>query len=1228
MNPKGAHPGISVGAFVCAAVLLFFCGRPARAAETVAAGDYAAVDAIFSKYCLDCHASQDPEAKLVLESFDTLMKGSENGPVVAPGRGDDSLLLRMVEGKVEKDGKQIIMPPGKKRKKLEPPEIAVIKAWIDGGARGPAIAAAVIRELDVPKIVPKGQPRNPINVLIRVPGGDLAAVGRYGEVELRSAATAALVRTLGGHHGNVNALACSPDGAHLFAGSGENVLFGEIKEWNVADGSLVRVLAGHKDAVYALAVSPDGNTLASGSYDQKIKLWDIATGREIKTLSGHNGCIFGLAFRPDGKILASASADHTVKLWDVAGGARRDTLSQPLKDVYALAFSPDGKRLFAGGVDNRIRVWQISESAGETTNPLLDSKFAHEGAILRLALSDDGKLLVSAADDRTVRIWNADDMTERVLLEKQPDWVSGLDFLLDGKEIAAGRLDGSLDFYDLTGRRVASVPAAQGAEKKKEEPAMPAKPQIARLEPRGMQRGTEIKVKISGTDLLGVTRVKFDNPKLTGTVSPDEKATATELWIKVKAAAELPRAGYDLWLAAANGESDKLKFYADDLPQAFEPAKSFEKVPSLSLPVSYWGTLNPMGDTDEAAFRASGGQTLVFDLATKSIGSKAEGELTLLDDAGNILASHGDLDNGDPLLSYTFAKTGRYRIRIAESTSAGSPDHYYRLSMGQLPEVVGVFPMSVQTNASARVQLIGFNLAGKDKIWITPTNTGEITVPLDPDKFRARRTFKVLVTDGPELVESEPNDTPAQATPIPVPCVVCGRISSAAGGQSDVDLYRFNAKASRPLIIETDAARRGSPIDTKIEVLDLKGRPVERAQMQAVRDSAINFRGITSDGQDIRVDNWQEMELNQYLYMQGEVCKLFRLPRGPDSGFLFYASGGKRRDYFDTSPADHPLDEPCYIVEPHPPKESLAPNGLPVFPVYYENDDDADRQLGSDSRLHFTAPADGAYLVRVSDIRGRGGDRFSYRLIVRPAMPDFTVALGDTSPTISPGSGRGFTVNAARIDGFDGDIKVAFGGAPAGFAISTPLVIQAGHSEARGTINCQTNAAEPAAEVMAKMKITALGRVDGTNRVKEVKPFEKIKIGEAPKLEVAVEASMPAATNLPPRSPGEPPLEITIAPGQIVPAWIAIRRHGFDDLATFDAENLPHGVMIDNIGLNGVLIPKGEDSRQIFLRALKWVPDTDRLFYIQAKEAGDPTSLPVLLHVRRNAALSADAQLR
>ena len=64
-----------------------------------------------------------------------------------------------------------------------------------------------------------------------------------------------------------------------------------------------------------------------------------------------------------------------------------------------------------------------------------------------------------------------------------------------------------------------------------------------------------------------------------------------------------------------------------------------------------------------------------------------------------------------------------------------------------------------------------------------------------------------------------------------------------------------------------------------------------------------------------------------------------------------------------TTPVAHALFEAVYIVEPHPPGTALPANGLPVFSLPYENDDDAERKLGRDSKLIFTAPADGDYVV-------------------------------------------------------------------------------------------------------------------------------------------------------------------------------------------------------------------------------------------------------------------------
>jgi len=1198
----------------CAGTALLVICRAAVAAEAAPKTDYSTVDAIFNKHCLECHEAKDPEANLVLESFEGLLKGSENGPVVVPGKSTESLLVKMIEGTAEKDGKKKIMPPGK-REKLAAEDIASIKSWIDAGANPPA--EKKIRELAVPKIQPTVPPRRPINALAYAPGPKLIAAARYGEVELYSAESHALLRVLTGHRGNVNAVAFSSDGKQLFAAAGEAALFGEVRQWDVNDGKLLHVFEGHRDALYSVAISPDGATLATGSYDQKIKLWNISTGEELKTLNGHNGCVFGLAFRPDGKILASASADRTVKLWDVASGERRDTLSQSLKELYAVAFSPDGKRLLAGGVDNRIRVWEISESAAETSNPLLEARFAHEGAILNIIYSRDGKTLLTSADDRTVKVWNASEIRELLVLEKQPDWSPALALALDNKIAVVGRLDGTLEYYDTTSGKV--VP--------------PPKPALTRLMPRAIQRGVETKIKLEGSNLANLAQLKLHNTNLSGTLLTNSAPTAGEGWIELKAASNLARGNYELSVEGPGGESERLKLYVDDIPQVFEPETKPGTNILVHLPVTFWGTLDPMGDTDHVDFEAKAGQTLIFDLAAKSLGSKANAVLTLSDAQGKVLASNNDFDGTtDPLVAYTFSADGRYSVQVSDLMLGGSKEHTYRLSIGQFAFVTGCYPLSLPANSESEVELAGYNLPAHRTVSIKTGKAGEIDLPLDPEKVRSRRSFKLIVSDLSELVEVEPNDTPEQATKIPVPCAVCGRIWSAAGAAggtpaatTDVDLFRFEAKAGQKWIIETQAAQRGSPIDTKIEVLRADGKPVKHFLLQAIRNSAVTFRGIDSTTTDCRVENWEEMELNDLLYLQGEVVKLFRAPQGPDSGFLFYSSAGKRRAYFDTSPTAHALDEPCYIVEPHEPGSKLTANGLPVFTLYYANDDDGERKLGSDSRLHFTAPADGAYLIRVSDARGFGGDRFAYRLVVREPKPDFQATLNGANPTVNAGSGQSFSVSVERLDEFDGEVEVEITGLPPGFTATSRLIIQAGQSEAKGTLNAALDAPQPSETNSTQTKITATAMIAGKPVAKEVNNFGKIKLAGKPKVFVELEPYTESATNND-ASALSKPLELTITPGQTIPAWLKINRNGHDDLVTFFVENLPHGIIVDNIGLNGVLIPKGEDARQIFFHAAKWVPETDRPCYAIEQQAGRQTSRPVMLHVRKPSSKVAAAK--
>ena len=313
---------------------------------------------------------------------------------------------------------------------------------------------------------------------------------------------------------------------------------------------------------------------------------------------------------------------------------------------------------------------------------------------------------------------------------------------------------------------------------------------------------------------------------------------------------------------------------------------------------------------------------------------------------------------------------------------------------------------------------------------------------------------------------------------------------------------------------------------------------------------------------------------------------------------MFYeGDGGKRLCYFDTTATVHAVDEPCFIVEAHAPGTKLVSSGLPVIPIYYANDDDGQRRLGSDSRLTFTAPADGAYVVRVRDARGEGGDRFAYRLTIRPPQPDFNVKLNGANPTLAAGSGKRFTLEAERIDGFDGELQIDISGLPEGFSASTPIVIQAGHREADGVILAAAGAPKPSDEAMAKIVVQAKAMVAGKEVTKPVNNFGKIRLDPKPKLLVRLE-----------------PADLVIAPGTTVSATLKVERNGHDDLITFSVENLPHGVIVDNIGLNGVLMPKGESERQIFITADAWVPETGRLCFAVENQAGSQCSTPVMVH--------------
>jgi hypothetical protein len=774
-----------------------------------------------------------------------------------------------------------------------------------------------------------------------------------------------------------------------------------------------------------------------------------------------------------------------------------------------------------------------------------------------------------------------------------------------------------LSVLGIAGLGLAQAPKAKKEAAKPTSAAKPAKLELTSITPRAAHIGGELLVSLAGKNFTEDTQALTSHPGLKVQIAKQSvKATSASLCIT--AGAEVPRGAYDVWLKNASGESAKLKVYADEIKPIVTKAADFKEAPVrlAALPASVWGTLTETGQHDVYRFTAKAGEELVLDLAVEQVGSVAKSPtLEIVDANHTVLAVNRGLDSGsDPFLALKAPADGDYHILVSNTTMDGSANHAYRLTVGALPYVTAFSPLTAQVGQETMVKLIGHHLGKNAMVKVTPDKEKRMPVALGNRAFRFRDRPALMVSGLTQVSEVEGNDNLAKAQVVPSSASINGLFAKAG----DTDHFAFDAKKGQTWIIETLAAQAGSPADTKLEVLHTDGKPVARLLMQAVRDSYNNFRSVDANNPDIRLQNWEEMEMNEHVWFNGDVMKIIRMPRGPDAGCFFYVSDGKRRAYFDTSATSHSLDEPCYVVEPYPLGSTIAANGLPIFTLNYQNDDSSDRKIGRDSRLTFTAPVDGRFVVRVTDTRGFGGERFVYSLAIREPKPDFSVKLAGMNPTVMPGASVGFSFRADRQDNFDDPIQIDITGMPAGYWATSPLIIEAGHDLISGTLHAMPDAGKDAD--WSKVKITATAK--GLKH--DAGTFGKVTLGAKPKFIIVLEPDADGKPVMCDPAAETKPLELTLAPGQTVKAWLRAIREDNKDLLSLDVHGLPHGVIVDDIGLNGVQIRAGENERPIFFRAAKWMTECESLCHgaissarNEHDSAGLQTSFPILMKIRK-----------
>jgi mono/diheme cytochrome c family protein len=1028
----------------------------------------------FARYCVECHTNDEPKGGLDLDTYKTLLEGGDNGAVVTPGKAETSRIVRVIERK-----EKPFMPP-RKSKQPRPEEVALLRAWIDAGAKEDGAV-----RLTVPDIRPRAKVLPAVAALAYHPVGQMLAAGGRGTVYLFDVATGELTGKLGRLHPQVTALAFSRDGKQLAIASSAA---GEVYEVRLyactasgvsseASGSVVNT---HRDAIQDLAFSPDGKILASCGYDRLIKLWDVAAKKELRVLKDHSDSVYGIAFSPDGKLLASASADRAVKVWDVATGTRLYTLSEATDWLYAVAWSPDGRHLAAGGVDRSIRVWQVSPEGGKIAH----SVFAHAAAVLRLAYTADGATLYSVGEDRIVKAWDTARMIERKVYDRQPETVLSLGVRPDGKQMALGRFDGALVLLDTATGKAQAEPL----------PIKP-KPPVREQEP-------------------------------------------------------------------------------NDSPRTGQPVK---------LPAAIEGSIGRAGDVDFYRFETKAGQEISVQ-AVLPDKSKLEAILQLTDADGHVLT-----ESANGLLGHVCTKAGMYALGIRDREYRGDKAMSYRLSIGNQAIVTGVFPLGLQRGAEGEVHLEGVNLG--------PVRSVRMKLPAEAAPgSRVPVPIPIKAAGAPSVVVDEfPQTAYSAAAMVPVPGTANGRIEQAGETQT----WRFTARKGQRLLLEVNARRTGSPLDSVIEILDGKGQLVPHATLRSIARVYSTFRDHDSNSTGIRIESWSELAMDDYILLGNELLRIWALPKNPDDDCQFWSLGGRRRGYLGTTPTFHSMGQPLYKVSIHPPGTSFPPNGLPMVTLFYRNDDGGGA-FGKDSRLVFDPPADGEYQVRIGDARGQGGRPYAYQLTIRPPRPSFTVSFGPTAPSVSKGGALPINITADRRDEFDGPIEVRLENLPPGFS-APATTIPAGENSTSVALFAGPGAMVPAQT--PPLKLIARAVIDGKEMVREA-------AGGLPKI---IEPGDIVTTT--------EQTEATVKPGAEVRVTVKVeRRHGFKGRIPLDVKGLPHGVRVLDIGLNGILITEQETSRTIVIYTEPWVAPTSHPFVVLARREGknsEHAARSVLLRVAK-----------
>jgi hypothetical protein len=379
-------------------------------------------------------------------------------------------------------------------------------------------------------------------------------------------------------------------------------------------------------------------------------------------------------------------------------------------------------------------------------------------------------------------------------------------------------------------------------------------PNLAKVSPRGGQRGTELDFTLSGTQLKDAQEVLLYQPGLE--VLKLDVVDDKSVKVRLKIAADAALGEHTLRLRTATGVSDLKTFSVGPYPvvDEKEPNNNFKEPQKIGLNVTVAGVITNE-DVDYFSVELKKGQRLSLELEGIRLGTSLfDAYIAVLDTKRFELASADDtaLLMQDPFLSMLAPEDGTYIIMVRETSYGGGENGAYRLHVGTFPRPWTVYPAGGRPGEEVEVSFLG-DPSGplKRKIKLPDHIVEKHPVYVEEDGQTPPSPNWMRVTDYPNVLEIEPNNTreTATVTTLPLPIALNGVIEK----DGDEDWFRFRAKRGDAYEIHAYARAVRSPLDPVLYLYDGNGKQIATNDDSGGLDSAIKFTASADGDYELKI---------------------------------------------------------------------------------------------------------------------------------------------------------------------------------------------------------------------------------------------------------------------------------------------------------------------------------------------------------------------------------------